>query len=57
MKDWSDDDTESGDDDLFSPLVPRILSGNSGFDTDDYSQILIKDPSDLFVGSRDPIFA
>ena len=37
MKDWSDDDTESGDDDLFSPLVPRILSGNSGFDTDDYS--------------------
>ena len=37
LKDWSNDDTESGDDDVFSPLVPKILSGNSGFDADDYS--------------------
>ena len=36
LKDWSNDDTESGDDDVFSPLVPKILSGNSGFDSVDY---------------------
>ena len=27
LKDWSDDDTESGDDEVFSPMIPKILSG------------------------------
>jgi len=27
LKDWSDDDTESGDEEIFSPMIPRILSG------------------------------
>ena len=27
LKDWSDDDTESGDEEVFSPMIPRILSG------------------------------
>ena len=29
LKDWSDDDTESGDDEVFSPMIPKILSGDS----------------------------
>lgn len=29
FKDWSDDDTESGDDEVFSPKIPKILSGDS----------------------------
>jgi len=32
LKDWSDDDTESGDDEVFSPLIPKILSGESPLD-------------------------
>jgi len=28
LKDWSDDDTESGDEEVFSPMIPRILSGD-----------------------------
>ena len=27
LKDWSDDDTESGDEEVFSPMIPIILSG------------------------------
>ncbi|MDC0035101.1 hypothetical protein OAJ44_01900 [Chloroflexi bacterium] len=34
LKDWSDDDTESGDDDVFSPLIPKILSGDASLDDD-----------------------
>jgi hypothetical protein len=26
VKDWSDDDTEPGDDDAFSPVVHRIIN-------------------------------
>ena len=33
IKDWSDDDTEPGDDDAFSPVIHRII--NSGGDDDD----------------------
>ena len=29
LKDWSDDDTESGDDEVFSTMFPKILSGDS----------------------------
>ena len=32
LKDWSDDDTESGDDEVFSPMIPKILSGDSSLD-------------------------
>ena len=32
FKDWSDDDTESGDDEVFSPMIPKILSGDSSLD-------------------------
>ena len=34
LKDWSDDDTESGDEDVFSPMIPRILSGDAQLDDD-----------------------
>ena len=33
IKDWSDDDTEPGDDDAFSPVIHRII--NSSGDDDD----------------------
>ena len=36
LKDWSSDDTETGDEDVFSPAIPRILSGDSSLDDDDY---------------------
>jgi tetratricopeptide (TPR) repeat protein len=32
LKDWSDDDTESGDDEVFSPRIPKILLGGSTLD-------------------------
>jgi hypothetical protein len=32
LKDWSDDDTESGDDEVFSPMIPKILLGDSALD-------------------------
>ena len=34
MKDWSDDDTEPGDDDAFTPQFHRIISDSD--DNDDY---------------------
>lgn len=34
LKDWSDDDTESGDDEVFSPMIPRILSGEGSLGED-----------------------
>ena len=34
VKDWSNDDTEPGDDDAFSPVVHRIIN-SPGDDTDD----------------------
>lgn len=36
LKDWSSDDTETGDEDVFSPVIPRIISGNSPIEDDEY---------------------
>lgn len=36
LKDWSSDDTETGDEDIFSPALPRIISGDSSIDDDEY---------------------
>ena len=35
LKDWSSDDTESGDEDVFRPMIPRIIAGESDME-DDY---------------------
>ncbi len=35
MKDWSDDDTEPGDDEAFSPVIHRIINASSDGDMDD----------------------
>ena len=35
LKDWSSDDTESGDEDIFTPMIPRIIAGESDME-DDY---------------------
>jgi hypothetical protein len=32
LKDWSNDDTEPGDDNVFSPVIHRIIANNSGDD-------------------------
>ena len=34
VKDWSDDDTEPGDDDAYSPVVHRIINAGSGSSED-----------------------
>ena len=34
IKDWSDDDTEPGDDDAFAPVIHRIINSSSGNDDD-----------------------
>lgn len=36
LKDWSNDDTESGDEGGFNPMFPRIISGNDPLDNDNY---------------------
>ena len=35
MKDWSDDDTEPGDDEAFSPVIHRIINASDDDDMDD----------------------
>tara|TARA_B100001142_G_C14346423_1_gene660182 strand:- start:756 stop:1781 length:1026 start_codon:yes stop_codon:yes gene_type:complete len=34
LKDWSDDDTESGDDNMFTPRIPQLIADKSPFDDD-----------------------
>ena len=36
LKDWSSDDTESGDEEVFSPMIPRLISGDSSMNEEDY---------------------
>lgn len=36
LKDWSSDDTESGDEEVFSPMIPRLISGDSSINEEDY---------------------
>jgi len=36
LKDWSNDDTESGDEEAFNPMIPRIISGDESLDDDKY---------------------
>ena len=36
LKDWSNDDTESGDEEAFNPMLPRIISGDAPLDDDNY---------------------
>ena len=38
FKDWSDDDTEPGDDDAFSPVVHRIINAADGDLSDDLTE-------------------
>ena len=35
VKDWSDDDTEPGDDDDFNPAIHRFISSDSENSSDD----------------------
>lgn len=35
VKDWSDDDTEPGDDDAFTPVLHRIISANDEINSED----------------------
>ena len=35
VKDWTDDDTEPGDDDAFSPVLHRIISASDGNGSDE----------------------
>ena len=34
LKDWSDDDTESGDDNVFTPRIPQLIADKSPLDDD-----------------------
>ena len=36
LKDWSSDDTESGDEEAFNPMIPRIISGDEPLEDDNY---------------------
>ncbi|SVA92629.1 uncharacterized protein METZ01_LOCUS145483, partial [marine metagenome] len=36
LKDWSSDDTESGDEEAFTPVIPRLLSDESSIMDEDY---------------------
>tara|TARA_B100000949_G_scaffold60093_1_gene53130 strand:+ start:190 stop:1218 length:1029 start_codon:yes stop_codon:yes gene_type:complete len=36
LKDWSSDDTESGDEESFTPVIPRLLSDESSIMDEDY---------------------
>lgn len=36
LKDWSSDDTESGDEEAFTPVIPRLISNESPIIDEDY---------------------
>ena len=36
LKDWSSDDTESGDEDAFTPVIPRLISDQTSIIDEDY---------------------
>ena len=36
LKDWSSDDTESGDEETFTPVIPRLISNESPIIDEDY---------------------